>query len=152
NAAKIARAYTNRPAILACTGGVHGRTLLALTMTASNPGDRQNFGPFAPQVYHVPDPHEYRGSATARALAELDELAASRLTPEQIAAFIIEPQLGEGGFVPAPVEYLRAIRAFTRKHGIVLIVDEIQSGFGRTGRMFGYQHSGIEPDIVCLAK
>lgn len=152
NAAKIARAFTNRSAIVACTGSFHGRTLLALTMTASNPGYQQNFGPFAPDVHHVAYPYEYRGWSTARALADLDELVATRVAPDRIAAFIIEPQLGEGGFVPAPIEYMRAVRAFTRRHGIVLIVDEIQSGFGRTGRMFGYQHSGIEPDVVCLAK
>jgi len=152
NAAKIARAHTNRPGIITCAGSFHGRTLLALTMTASNPGYRQNFGPFAPDVYHVPYPYEYRGWTTSRALAELDELFATRVTPDRVAAIIVEPQLGEGGFVPAPPAYLRALRDLTRRHGIVLILDEIQSGFGRTGRMFGYEHSDIEPDLVCLAK
>lgn len=152
NAAKIARAYTNRPGIIACAGSFHGRTLLALTMTSSNPGYRQNFGPFAPDIYHVPYPYEYRGWTTARALEELDELFATQVTPDRVAAIIVEPQLGEGGFVPAPPEYLRALREVTRRHGIVLILDEIQSGFGRTGRMFGYEHAGIEPDLVCMAK
>jgi 4-aminobutyrate aminotransferase/(S)-3-amino-2-methylpropionate transaminase len=152
NAVKIARGYTNRPGIIAFTGAFHGRTLLGLTMTASNPGYRQNFGPFASDVYHAPFPYEYRGWTTARALEELGELFATRVTPDRVAAIIIEPQLGEGGFIPAPPDFLRALRDITRQHGIVLVADEIQSGFGRTGRMFAYQHAGIEPDLVAMAK
>ena len=152
NAVKIARGYTNRPGIIAFTGAFHGRTLLGLTMTASNPGYRQNFGPFASDVYHAPFPYEYRGWTTARALGDLDELFATRVTPDRVAAIIIEPQLGEGGFIPAPPDFLRALRALTLRHGIVLIADEIQSGFGRTGRMFAYEHVGIEPDLVAMAK
>ena len=152
NAVKIARAYTKRQAVVAFTGGFHGRTMLALAMTASNPSYQQNFGPRAGEVYHAPFPYEYRGWTTARALEELNELFVTRVVAEQIAAVIIEPQLGEGGFVPAPAEFLRALRDLTRRHGIVLIVDEIQSGFGRTGRMFAYEHAGIEPDLVTVAK
>jgi 4-aminobutyrate aminotransferase/(S)-3-amino-2-methylpropionate transaminase len=103
-------------------------------------------------VYHAPFPYEYRGWTTARALAELDELLSTRVSPDQVAAIIIEPQLGEGGFVPAPTDFLRALRELTRRHGIVLIADEIQCGFGRTGRMFAYEHAGIEPDLVAMAK
>jgi len=152
NAVKIARAHTKRQAVIAFTGGFHGRTMLALAMTASNPGYQQNFGPRAGEVYHTPFPYEYRGWSTARALEEMHELFATRVAPEQVAAVIIEPQLGEGGFVPAPADFLRALRDLTRRHGIVLILDEIQSGFGRTGRMFAYEHAGIEPDLVTIAK
>ena len=152
NAVKIARSYTNRSAVVAFTGAFHGRTLLGLTMTASNPGYRQNFGPFASDVYHAQYPYEYRGWTAERALAELDELFATRVTPDRVAAIIIEPQLGEGGFIPAPPSFMRALRDRTRRHGIVFIADEIQSGFGRTGRMFAYEHSGIEPDLVAMAK
>ncbi len=95
---------------------------------------------------------EYRGWTSARALGALDDLFASEVAADRVAAIIIEPQLGEGGFVPAPPDFLRALRNLTRRHGIVLILDEIQSGFGRTGRMFGYEHAGIEPDLVTMAK
>ena len=152
NAVKIARGYTNRQGVIAFNGAFHGRTLLALTMTASNPAYRQNFGPLASEVYHAPFPDEYRGWTTAKALTGLEELFLTRIPANQVAAIIIEPQLGEGGFVPAPAEFLRELRALTRRHGIVLIVDEIQSGFGRTGRMFAYEHAGIEPDLVTMAK
>jgi 4-aminobutyrate aminotransferase/(S)-3-amino-2-methylpropionate transaminase len=152
NAVKIARGYTNRPAIIAFTGAFHGRTLLGLTMTASNPGYRQNFGPFASDVYHAPFPNEYHGWTSDRALAELDELFATRIAPDRVAAIIIEPQLGEGGFVPAPPTFLRALRELTKRHGIVFIADEIQSGFGRTGTMFAYEHAAVEPDLVAMAK
>ena len=152
NAVKIARGFTNRQGVIAFTGAFHGRTMLALTMTASNPAYRQNFGPLAAEVYHSPFPYEYQGWTSARAVEALNELLATRIPPDQVAAIIIEPQLGEGGFVPAPPDFLRVLRDLTRRHGIVLILDEIQSGFGRTGRMFGYEHAGIEPDLVVMAK
>ena len=152
NAVKIARAATNRPGVVAFTGGFHGRTLLGLALTASSTGYRQNFGPFAPEVYHAPFPYEYRGVSAGQALAGLQYLFDSRIAPSQVAAIIIEPQLGEGGFVPAPVEFMRELRRIATAHGIVLVVDEIQTGFGRTGRMFAYEHYGIEPDLVTLAK
>jgi 4-aminobutyrate aminotransferase/(S)-3-amino-2-methylpropionate transaminase len=152
NAVKIARGFTNRQGLVAFSGSFHGRTLLALTLTASNPAYRQNFGPFASDVHHVPYPHEPSGWTTARVLSEIETLFATRVSPDRVAAFLIEPELGEGGFIPAPPEFLRALRALASRHGIVLIVDEIQSGFGRTGRMFAYEHAGIEPDIVVMAK
>jgi 4-aminobutyrate aminotransferase/(S)-3-amino-2-methylpropionate transaminase len=152
NAVKIARAHTGRSAVVAFSGGFHGRTLLSLTMTSSSPSYRQNFGPFAPEVYHAPYPDEYRGWTTDRAIEALEHLFHSEVTPSSVAAVIIEPQLGEGGFVTAPPEFLRRLRDLTAKHGILMICDEVQSGFGRTGRMFGYQHAGIEPDLVMLAK
>ena len=152
NAVKIARAYTKRPAVVAFSGGFHGRTLLALTMTSSSPAYRQNFGPFAPDIYHAPFPDEYHGWTTDAAMAALDELFSTQVMPEQVAAVLIEPQLGEGGFVPAPPAFLQRLRALTDRFGIVFIADEIQSGFGRTGRMFAYEHAGISPDLVTIAK
>ncbi len=152
NAVKIARGYTGRPAVIAFNGAFHGRTLMGLTMTASSTGYKQNFGPFAPEIYHTPFPYEYRGITSADALAALQQLFDTRVTPAQVAAIIIEPQLGEGGFVPAPAEFMRELRRLTTAHGIVLIIDEIQTGFGRTAKMWAYDHYGIEPDLVTMAK
>jgi 4-aminobutyrate aminotransferase/(S)-3-amino-2-methylpropionate transaminase len=152
NAVKIARAHTKRQAVVAFTGGFHGRTLLSLTMTSSSPAYRQNFGPFASEVYHAPFPDEYRGWTTDRAMNALQELFDTRVTPDHVAAVVIEPQLGEGGFVPAPLEFLQRLRTVTERSGILLIADEVQTGFGRTGKMFGYQHAGIEPDLIAMAK
>jgi 4-aminobutyrate aminotransferase/(S)-3-amino-2-methylpropionate transaminase len=152
NAVKIARAFTNRPAVIAFTGAFHGRTLLGLSMTASSTGYKQNFGPFASEVYHAPFPYEYRGVSTDDALAGLQAVFETRVPPSQVAAIIIEPQLGEGGFVPAPHAFLRELRRLATAHGIVLVVDEIQTGFGRTAKMWAYEHYGIEPDLVTLAK
>jgi 4-aminobutyrate aminotransferase/(S)-3-amino-2-methylpropionate transaminase len=152
NAIKIARAHTRRSAVVAFTGGFHGRTLLSLTMTASSAAYRQNFGPFAPDVYHAPFPDEYHGWTADTALAALHELFDTRVGAEQVAAIVIEPELGEGGFVPAPLSFMQRLRTLTEQHGIVLVADEVQSGFGRTGRMFGYQHAGIEPDLIVMAK
>jgi len=152
NAIKVARAYTKRPAVVAFSGGFHGRTLLSLTMTSSSPAYRQNFGPFAPDIHHAPFPDEYRGWTTDTALEALDELFDTRVVPDQVAAMLIEPQQGEGGFVPAPAAFLRRLRTLTERLGIVFIADEIQSGFGRTGKMFGYQHAAIEPDVIAMAK
>jgi 4-aminobutyrate aminotransferase/(S)-3-amino-2-methylpropionate transaminase len=152
NAVKIARAYTGRSAIVAFDGAFHGRTLLGLSLTASNSAYQLNFGPFAPDIYHSPFPYEYRGWTTERALEALRELFVTRVAAEHVAAILIEPQLGEGGFIPAPVDFLRELRRLTQHHGIMLIVDEIQSGFGRTGEMFAFEHARIEPDLVTLAK
>jgi 4-aminobutyrate aminotransferase/(S)-3-amino-2-methylpropionate transaminase len=152
NAVKIARAATGRTAIISFRGGFHGRTLLALSLTGSVQPYKQNFGPYAAEVYQAPYPYEYRGWSTQRALASLEDLFESDVSPDRVAAIIIEPVLGEGGFVPAPRDFLQALRELTRKHGILLIVDEIQSGFGRTGRFFAAEHSGIEPDLITVAK
>jgi len=152
NAVKIARAATGRPAVISFTGGFHGRTLLALSLTGTVNPYKQNFGPYAAEVYQAPFPYEYRGWTSDAALAQLDELFASEVAPERVAAIIIEPVLGEGGFVPAPLDFLRALRELTEKHGILLIADEIQTGFGRTGRFFAIEHSGVTPDLVTVAK
>jgi len=152
NAVKIARAATGRPAVISFSGGFHGRTLLALSLTGTVNPYKQNFGPYAAEVYQAPFPYEYRGWTSDAALAQLDELFASEVAPERVAAIIIEPVLGEGGFVPAPLDFLRALRELTEKHGILLIADEIQTGFGRTGRFFAIEHSGVTPDLVTVAK
>jgi 4-aminobutyrate aminotransferase / (S)-3-amino-2-methylpropionate transaminase / 5-aminovalerate transaminase len=152
NAVKIARAATGRSAIISFTGGFHGRTLLALSLTGTVNPYKQNFGPYAAEVYQTPFPYAYRGWTTEAALAQLDDLFASLVAPERVAAIIIEPVLGEGGFVPAPIDFLRALRALTERHGILLIADEIQTGFGRTGKFFAIEHSGVTPDLVTVAK
>lgn len=152
NAVKIARAYTQRPAVIAFQHGYHGRTLLALSMTGKNAPYKQHFGPFCSEVYHTPFPHELHGWTTRRALEALDEVFSSSVSPDRVAAIIIEPVLGEGGFVPAPPEFMHALRAVCDRHGIVLVCDEIQSGFGRTGKRFAVEHSGIEPDLITVAK
>lgn len=152
NAVKIARGHTNRPAVIAFRGGFHGRTLLGVSLTGMSQPYKQNFGPFAPEIFHVPYPNAYRGVSTADALAALEEVFATEVAPDRVAAIIIEPVQGDGGFLAAPVDFIVALREITNKHGIVLILDEIQTGFGRTGEMFGFQHSGIEPDLVTIAK
>ncbi|GHO59649.1 4-aminobutyrate--2-oxoglutarate transaminase [Ktedonobacter robiniae] len=152
NAIKIARAATKRPAVIAFTHSFHGRTLMGMSLTGKATAYKQNFGPFAPEVYHAPYPYDYRGWNSERALDALREMLLTEVTPERIAAVIIEPVLGEGGFVPAPVEFLRDLRRITQEHGILLIADEVQTGFGRTGKMFAIEHSGVEPDLVVLAK
>jgi len=152
NAVKIARAYTGRPAVIAFRHGYHGRTLLALSMTGKNAPYKQNFGPFCSEVYHAPFPHELHGWTTQRALEDLHELLSSEVAPERVAAIIVEPVLGEGGFVPAPAEFLQELRRLADRHGIVLVCDEVQTGFGRTGKMFACEHAGIEPDLIAVAK
>ena len=152
NAVKIARAHTHRSAVIAFRGGFHGRTLLGTTLTGMSQPYKQNFGPFAPEVFHTPYPNAYRGVTSAMALQALDELLATQVAPERVAAIIIEPVQGDGGFLAAPAEFLQGLRALTEKHGIVLILDEIQTGFGRTGKWFGFQHAGIQPDLVTVAK
>lgn len=152
NAVKIARGYTNRPGIIAFRGGFHGRTLLGVTLTGFGQPYKQNFGPFAGEVYHTAYPDLYRGITTEKAIAALEEVFATEIAPDRVAAVIIEPVQGDGGFLPAPADFLQALREITKRHGIVLIVDEIQTGFGRTGTLFGYEHSGIQPDLVTVAK
>ena len=152
NAVKIARMHTNRAGVIAFHHGFHGRTMLALTMTGESTPYKQNYGPFCPEVYYAPYPHEYHGWTTKRALEGLHTLFESEIAPNRVAAIIIEPVLGEGGFVAAPVEFLKELRTIADEHGIVLIVDEIQSGFGRTGKMFAIEHADVEPDMITIAK
>lgn len=152
NAVKIAREYTRRPAVVAFTHGYHGRTLLALTMTGKNDPYKQHFGPYCSEIYHTPFPYEHHGITTRRALDALDELFAAVVSPDRVAAIIVEPVLGEGGFVPAPRDFLPELRRLATEHGIVLIADEVQTGFGRTGTFFACEHYGIEPDLIAVAK
>src|SRR5579862_724873 len=152
NAVKIAREYTRRPAVIGFAHGYHGRTLLALSMTGKNTPYKQHFGPFCTEIYHAPFPYEHHGITTEHALASLEDVFESSVAPDRVAAIIIEPVLGEGGFVPAPPQFLRELRKIATNHGIVLIADEIQTGFGRTGRFFACEHYGIEPDLMTVAK
>jgi 4-aminobutyrate aminotransferase/(S)-3-amino-2-methylpropionate transaminase len=152
NAIKIARGHTNRTGVISFRGGFHGRTLLGVTLTGMSQPYKQNFGPFPAEVYHATYPNEYRGISSEAALADLDELFATDVAPDRVAAIIIEPVQGDGGFLAAPKAFLQGLRARCDQHGIVLILDEIQAGFGRTGTMFGFQHAGIQPDLVTVAK
>lgn len=152
NAIKIARSYTNRPAVISFRGGFHGRTLLGVTLTGMSQPYKQNFGPFPAEIYHATYPNAYRGVSSEDALAQLHELFATDVSPDRVAAILIEPVQGDGGFVSAPKAFLQALRTLCTEHGIVLIADEIQAGFGRTGTMFGYQQAGIQPDLVTVAK
>jgi 4-aminobutyrate aminotransferase/(S)-3-amino-2-methylpropionate transaminase len=152
NAIKFARSYTGRPAVIAFEGGFHGRTLLSMTLTSKTHPYKAGLGPFAPEVYRVPFAQDYRGPSTADALAALERALVTQVAAEQVAALVIEPVQGEAGFLVAPPEFLRGVRRICDEHGIVLVADEVQTGFGRTGRMWGIEHSGIEPDLVTVAK
>jgi 4-aminobutyrate aminotransferase/(S)-3-amino-2-methylpropionate transaminase len=152
NAVKIARAATGRPAVISFRGAFHGRTLLALSLTGCVQPYKQNFGPYATEIYQTPFPYEYRGWNTEAALADLNNLLEAEVSPKRVAAIVIEPVLGEGGFVPAPLDFMRRLRKLADEHGILLIVDEIQTGFGRTGKLFALEHSGVKADLVTVAK
>lgn len=160
NAVKIARSYTGRPAVIAFENAFHGRTLLGVTLTSKTDPYKKGFGPFAPEVYRVPAPYPYRcpvgkncsGGCQGDCFGALEKALTGYVHPESVAAVIVEPVSGEGGFLPFPDFYLRRLREFCDKYGIVLIVDEVQTGFGRTGKMFAIEHSGVIPDIVTTAK
>ena len=157
-AIKLARRVTGRPAIIAFRGAFHGRTIGATSVTSSNLNYRRGYEPLLPSVYQVPFPSVYRdfgddeALATRRCLENLDDLLHTTVAPSQVAAILIEAVQGEGGYYPAPVAFLRALRALCTEHGILLIADEVQSGFGRTGEMWAFEHAGIVPDVVCVAK
>jgi 4-aminobutyrate aminotransferase / (S)-3-amino-2-methylpropionate transaminase / 5-aminovalerate transaminase len=152
NAIKFARSYTKRPAVIAFEGAFHGRTLLSMTMTSKTHPYKAGLGPFAPEVYRLPYAQDYRGPSAREALAALERAFVTTVAAESVAAIVIEPVQGEGGFVVAPREFLRGVRRICDEHGIVLVVDEVQTGYGRTGKMFAIEHYGIEPDLVTLAK
>ncbi len=152
NAVKIARVHTGRTGVISFGGSFHGRTLLAMGLTGKVAPYKAGFGPFPAEIHHAPFPIAYHGISVADALAGLDRLFAEDIEPARVAAIIIEPVQGEGGFYIAPPEFLRALRRLCDQHGIVLIADEIQTGFGRTGRMFAMEHSGVEPDLMTVAK
>jgi 4-aminobutyrate aminotransferase/(S)-3-amino-2-methylpropionate transaminase len=152
NAIKFARAYTKRPAVIAFEGGFHGRTLLSLTLTSKTHPYKAGLGPFAPEVYRLPFAQDYRGPSAREALAALERALVTNVAAESVAAIVIEPVQGEGGFVVAPPEFLEGIRRICDDNGIVLVVDEVQTGFGRTGKMWGIEHYDVEPDLVTVAK
>ena len=152
NAIKFARSYTKRPAVIVFEGAFHGRTLLSMTMTSKTHPYKAGLGPFAPEVYRVPFAQDYRGPDTRTALAALERALVTQVAAEQVAAIVIEPVQGEGGFVVAPRDFMTGVRRLCDEHGIVMVVDEVQTGFGRTGRMFAIEHYGIEPDLMTVAK
>jgi 4-aminobutyrate aminotransferase len=152
NAIKIARAATGRSAIVACSGAFHGRTLLGMALTGKIMPYKKNFGPFPPEIYHATFPDCYHGVGADEAIGAIERLFASDVDPARVAAIIVEPVQGEGGFNVAPAEYLQRLRLLATDHGIVLIADEIQSGMARTGRLLAIEHAAVKPDIVTLAK
>lgn len=152
NAIKVARKYTGRTGVIAFNGAFHGRTLMTLTLTGRVVPYKAGFGPFAPEVFHAPFPNALHGISVDAAIAGLEQLFKSDIERDRVAAFLIEPVQGEGGFYTAPPEFLQKLRSIADEAGIVLIADEIQCGFGRSGKMFACEHSGIEPDVIALAK
>ncbi len=152
NAVKLARLYTKRQGVIVFEGAFHGRTWMALTMTSRTHPYKKGLGPFAPEVYRAPFPNAYRGTDAAAALVSLEKLFSTHVSADHVAAIVFEPQQGEGGFLPAPVEFVTGLRRISDEHGIVLVADEVQTGFGRTGRMFAMEHFGVEPDLLVLAK
>ena len=152
NSIKFARAYTGRPAVIAFEGGFHGRTLLSLSLTSKTHPYKAGLGPFAPEVYRVPFPNEYRGPTAEEALASLERALITQVAAETVAAIVVEPVQGEGGFVVAPQMFLDGVRRLCDEYGIIMVVDEVQTGFGRTGKLFAIEHYGIEPDLITIAK
>ncbi len=152
NAIKIARAHTGRPGIVAFSGAFHGRTHITMGLTGKVVPYKKGFGPFPSDIHHVPFPMEHHGVSVDDSFKALDRLFKADIEAERVAAIIIEPVQGEGGFYIAPPELLRRLRDVCDRHGILLIVDEIQTGFARTGRMFAVEHSGVEPDLITMAK
>jgi 4-aminobutyrate aminotransferase/(S)-3-amino-2-methylpropionate transaminase len=152
NAVKFARAYTGRPAVIAFEGAFHGRTLLSLTLTSKVHPYKSGLGPFAPEVYRVPFPNAYRGPSVAEALDALRRAFKTVVAPENVAAIVFEPVQGEAGFIPATREFAEGLREVCDEHGIVLVCDEVQTGFARTGRFFAIEHYDVEPDLITVAK
>ena len=152
NAVKIARAATGRPAIVSFSGGFHGRTMMALALTGKTNPYKVGFGPFSVDVFHAAFPDAYRGVSIDESLASIERIFRADVEAARVAAIIIEPVQGEGGFNVAPLEFMRALRSLCDRHGILLIADEIQTGFGRTGKMFAMEHSGVAPDLIAIAK
>ena len=152
NAVKIARCHTGRSGIIAFSGAFHGRTMMGMALTGKVVPYKAGFGPFPAEVFHVPFPIDYHGVSADDSLKALETLFKSDVEPSRIAAMIVEPVQGEGGFYPAPGGFLQALRKLCDQHGIVMIVDEVQTGFGRTGTLFACEQAGIEPDLIPVAK
>jgi 4-aminobutyrate aminotransferase len=155
-ALKLARRVTGRPGVISFRGGFHGRTFGAVSVTATSINYRRGYEPLMPAVYHAPFPNifEYGGesAATSAAIRGLEDLFEFEIAPEDVAAIVIEAEQGEGGYRPAPAEFLKKLRAICDANGILLIADEVQCGYGRTGRMWGFDHGDIVPDAMCIAK
>lgn len=152
NAIKIARAHTGRTGVIAFAGGFHGRTALTMALTGKVAPYKRKFGISPAGIFHAPFPSDELGVSVADALKSLDFLFRADIEPSEVAAIIVEPVQGEGGFLPAPTELIAALRDLCDRHGMVLIADEVQTGFARTGKMFGIEHSGVEPDLITVAK
>ena len=152
NAIKVARAATGRSAVIAFNGAFHGRTMMGMALTGKVAPYKVGFGPFPAEVYHAPYPNDYYGVSAEDSLAALQNLLKTDVDPSRVAAIIIEPVQGEGGFYQAPTEFMQALRALCDTHGMLLIVDEVQSGFARTGKMFAIEHTGVIPDLITMAK
>jgi 4-aminobutyrate aminotransferase/(S)-3-amino-2-methylpropionate transaminase len=152
NAVKIARAFTHRQAVVCFDHAFHGRTYMAMTLTAKAKPYKYGFAPFNAEVYRAPFPYPYRGISPDDAFAQFEQLVQTQIGPSHLAAVILEPVLGEGGFLPAAPAFLKKLRAFCDAHGVVLIADEIQSGFGRTGTLFACEQLGVKPDLLTTAK
>ncbi len=152
NAIKFARSFTGRPAVIGFEGGFHGRTLLSLSLTSKTHPYKAGLGPFAPEVYRVPFAQDYRGPSARAALDALERALVTQVAAENVAAIVIEPVQGEGGFQVAPPEFMQGVRALCDEHGIVLVVDEVQTGFARTGKFFAIEHYDVEPDLITVAK
>ncbi|MDM3352626.1 4-aminobutyrate transaminase [Citrobacter sp. Cb007] len=152
NAVKIARAHTGRPGVIAFGGGFHGRTYMTMALTGKVAPYKKGFGPFPGSVYHAPYPCELQGISTADSIKAIERLFKADIDPTQVAAIIFEPVQGEGGFVVAPPEFVAAIRRICDEHGIVMIADEVQSGFARTGQLFAMDHYADKADLMTMAK
>ncbi|MEO8281166.1 MAG: 4-aminobutyrate--2-oxoglutarate transaminase [Ideonella sp.] len=152
NAIKIARNATRRPGVIALSGAFHGRTYLGMALTGKVAPYKAGFGPFPASVFHVPTPIELHGVSVEQSLHAIAQLFKADIEPDQVAAIIVEPIQGEGGFYVMPPEFLRALRKICDAHGIVLIADEIQTGFARTGKLFAMEHCGVIPDLMTMAK
>ena len=152
NSIKIARAYTGRSGVIAFSGGFHGRTMMGLALTGKVVPYKAGFGPFPAEVFHAPYPVELHGVSTQDSLDAINHIFKSDIDPARVAAIILEPVQGEGGFYAAPAEFMRGLRQICDEHGIVLIADEVQTGFGRTGSLFAMEQYDVEPDLVTFAK
>jgi 4-aminobutyrate aminotransferase len=152
NAVKIARAHTRRPGVIALGGAFHGRTYMGMALTGKVAPYKIGFGPFPGSIFHIPAPVALHGVSVEHSLQALHQLFKADIEPEQVAALIVEPIQGEGGFYVMPTEFLHALRQICDRHGIVLIADEIQTGFARTGKMFAMQHHDVLPDLMTMAK
>ncbi len=155
NAVKVARHATGRSAVIAFEGAFHGRTLMAMSLTSKQHPYKAGMGPFAPEVYRAPFPNPYRWEGddpAGEALAALRGMLVTHVAAEDVAAIVFEPVQGEGGFVVPPAEWVRGLRDLASEYGIVLIADEVQSGYGRTGKLFAIEHFGVEPDLITVAK